>query len=220
MTVGLEMRGVEVLGPIILDAEPTHPSLIDEHHQMDALFGVTNIPQVFWIDEAGTIVRGPEAAVPPAVMRPGPDGELAPYGLQALMGTDPEPHLSQLRDWVSRGSDSEFVRTPEQVVADSHPRPIEGSQAAAHFELARHLYGAEGFSERVLEHFGRAHTLEPDNITYKRQAYSAYRIAQGATGDWAMFDQIPHGDEDWPFVSDFDRDMAIIGSPIRIGRGD
>ena len=51
MTVGLEMRGIDVLGPIITDANPTHPSLVDEHHQLDALFGVTNIPQAFFIDE-------------------------------------------------------------------------------------------------------------------------------------------------------------------------
>lgn len=218
MTVGLEMRGVEVLGPIIADAAPTHPSLIDEHHLMDALFGVTNIPQAFWIDEDGVIVRGPVAAVPPPVMRPGPDGDLQPYGLSGNFGAHHEPHLAELRDWIANGAHSEFAKAPDEVIADSHPRPMESSQAAAHFELAQHLHRGEGFSRRVLDHFGRAHTLEPQNITYKRQAYSAWRIAQGATGDFAMFDQIPHDDEDWPFVSDFDQDMALIGSPIRIGR--
>jgi hypothetical protein len=88
------------------------------------------------------------------------------------------------------------------------------------FELAQHLYRTEGFSERVLEHFGRAHTLQPDNITSKRQAYSAYRVSQGAEGTMALFDQIAHDDEDWPFVSDFDEDMAIIGSPIRMRQQD
>ena len=29
-------------------------------HQMDALFGVVNIPNIVWIDEAGTIVRPAE----------------------------------------------------------------------------------------------------------------------------------------------------------------
>ncbi len=56
----------------------------------------------------------------------------------------------------------------------------------------------------------------PENITYKRQAYSAYRISQGAEGDWAMFDQVPHDGEDWPFVSDFNRDMAAIGVKIQL----
>ena len=37
-----------------------HTSLLDPTHQMDALFGVVNIPNVVWIDEDGMIVRPAE----------------------------------------------------------------------------------------------------------------------------------------------------------------
>ena len=45
-------------------AQPEHPSLIDATHQMEALFGVVNIPNVVWIDEDGMIVRPPEPGWP------------------------------------------------------------------------------------------------------------------------------------------------------------
>ena len=62
VTVGLEMGGADVLRPFIEDASPQHPSLVDETHRMDALFGVTNIPSGIWIDEDGIIVRPHESA--------------------------------------------------------------------------------------------------------------------------------------------------------------
>ena len=43
-----------------------HPSLVDDAHRMDSLFGVDNIPQNIWIDEAGAIL----ARIPPEGRRP------------------------------------------------------------------------------------------------------------------------------------------------------
>jgi hypothetical protein len=216
VTVGLEMRGAEVLRPIIEDAAPTHPSLVDTTHQMDHLFGVTNIPQAFWIDESGTIVRGPDNAVPPTVMRPNAEGVMEEYGMGTLVKVDTESYASMLRDWAAKGADSEFVMTPDEVLAKSDPRPLEISEAAAHFAMAQHLHHQEGFTDRVFAHFGNAHRLQPHNITYKRQAYSAYRVSQGAEGDWAMFDQAPHDGEEWPFESNFYADMAALGFDIKL----
>jgi hypothetical protein len=98
-----------------------------------------------------------------------------------------------------------------EVIARSHPRTRAVSEAAAHFELAQHLWRREGFSERTLAHFARAHTLQPDNITYKRQAYSQYRVAvTDEPDDRTRFMQSPAEGEDWPFVSDFTADMAAM----------
>jgi hypothetical protein len=60
------------------------------------------------------------------------------------------------------------------VIARSHPRPPEVSPAAAHFELATHLWGI-GRRDLAIGHFKAAHELQRDNWTYKRQAYSAGR---------------------------------------------
>ena len=97
------------------------------------------------------------------------------------------------------------------MIARSHPQSREVSESAAHFELAQHLWRREGFSERALFHFARAHTLQPDNITYKRQAYSQYRMGMTEEpDDRTRFMQSPNEGERWPFVSDFTADMAAI----------
>jgi len=200
-----------VLRPFIEDAHPEHPSLIDETHLMDSLFGVTNIPSGIWIDEGGTIVRPHESAVPPPIMRPDEHGDLKPWGMGGRFGFDADAYANMVRDWVANGSSSKYVLAPGEVMDRSHPQPREVSEAAAHFELAQHLWRTEGFSERALAHFAQAHTLQPDNITYKRQAYSQYRV--GLTDnpdDRTRFLQSPQEGEDWPFVSNFTVDMAAI----------
>src|SRR3954452_640644 len=200
VTVGLEMGGAEVLRPFIDDAAPQHPSLVDQTHRMDALFGVTNIPSGIWIDEGGRIVRPHESAVPPPVMRRDSNGTLQPWGMGGRYGFDADQYANMLRDWADKGADSEFVLSPTEVIARSHPQSVDVSRAAAHFELAQHLWHQEGFSERTLAHFAHAHTLQPDNITYKRQAYSQYRVSKTvAPDDRTRFIQSPSEGEDWPF---------------------
>lgn len=204
--VCLEMAGPEVARPFVAAAESTHPSLIDRTHYMDARFGVTNIPQVIWIDETGTIVRPPEPASPPPV------GEAALQMAQLVGRTEErDQYAARLRDWVEAGSASRYALSPAEVVARSQPRALAGSEAAAHFELAQHLWDQEGFSERALVHFNAAHELQPDNITYKRQAYSALAVFRAGGQDpdgWTRFRQSPQDGEDWPFVSDFNKDMV------------
>lgn len=210
VTVGLEMGGAEVLRPFIEDAAPQHPSLVDQTHRMDLLFGVTNIPSGIWIDETGMIVRPHESAVPPPVTRTDRDGNSVLWGMGAR-AEDPQRYANRLRDWVDRGAESQYALSADEVVSRSRPRPIEVSQAAAHFELAQHFWRREGFSERALGHFADAHTLQPENITYKRQAYSQYRMAvTEEPNDRTRFMQSPTEGETWPFVSDFAADMTAL----------
>jgi len=186
-------------------AGSTHPSLIDQTHEMDALFGVTNIPQVVWIDESGMIVRPPEAGMAM------PIGKDALRMVERIGGMDHrERYVAKIRNWVDEGASSQYALTPDQVISRSQPRPMTASEAAAHFEIAQHLWRAEGLSERAIAHFNAAHELQPDNITYKRQAYSALGVERSAGDERGRFRQAPADGEDWPFVSDFNRDMAAM----------
>ena len=201
--VCLEMGGADIARLYVDQAASTHPSLLDESHAMDARFGVTNIPQVIWIDEEGQIVRPPEPATIPA------RGETA-EGIVKMIGDGAfrEKYLARIRDWVTNGADSRYALSPEEVIARSRPRSPAVSQAAAHFELAQHLWREQGLSERALVHFNAAHELQPDNITYKRQAYSVVGVERSEDTEWGRFRQAPEEGEDWPFISDFNRDLV------------
>jgi hypothetical protein len=200
------MAGPEVARPFVEAAATTHPSLIDQTHYMDARFGVTNIPQVLWIDENSMIVRPPHPASPLPV------GETA-LGMIELIGgmEDCERYVAMVHDWVEKGSESRHTSSPSEVIARSTPRSPTISEAAAHFELAQYLWRQEGFSDEALAHFNAAHHLQPDNITYKRQAYSALAVLRSGGEDadgWIRFRQAPEEGEDWPFESDFNKDMV------------
>ena len=177
---------------------------------MDALFGVTNIPSGIWINDTGVIVRPHESAVPPPVMRPDNDGQLEPWGMGGKFGFDASQYAEMVRDWAKKGPDSKYALSSADVIARSHPHTREVSEAA-HFELAQHRWRQEGFSERALARFARAHALQPDNLTYKRQADSQCRMALADNpDDRTRFLQSPAEGEDWPFVSDFTADMATM----------
>jgi hypothetical protein len=225
VTVSLEVGGPEVSRPYIEAARPEHPSLLDSRHQMDALFGVVNIPNVVWIDEAGLIVRPAEPGWPgpqalpeglltgrPRLAKPRhvPEGRRGATRALLSSGQDREGYPDVIRDWVAHGAVSRYALSPSEVVARSQPRSMAKSEAAAHFELAVHLWTA-GRRESAIAHFNECHRLQPDNWTYKRQAWSLVGNER-VGGDFGRFVQGPlEGEEDeWPFVSDFGSDVAAL----------
>jgi hypothetical protein len=195
VTVALDTGGAAAVGPWLEAAHPEHPSLIDEAHVVDELFGIVNVPMGVWIDERGMIVRPPEPAHPGTSVlrkylagRSLPD-DIDPYLREVLaearkIRVDPERYVAALREWVESGA---HALSPEEVVARSRPRPPEVSLAAAHFELGQHLHRA-GHGDDAVAHFREAHRLQPDNWTYKRQAWSFVNPLQAPSdvyeGDW------------------------------------
>jgi hypothetical protein len=196
VTIALDVGGLPDVRHWIERAEPEHPSLIDQTHLMDELFGVVNVPTGTWIDETGTIVRPPEPAFP---TKPGfrvprrseVPGGLDPYIAAVLEETRRIPRDDRyepaLRDWVELGSDSRYALSPDEVVERSRPRPPEVGEAAARFELGQHLW-REGRRDDAIRNFREAHRLQPDNWTYKRQAWSFVNPLQAPSeefeGDW------------------------------------
>ncbi len=217
----LDSLGAEAARPYIERAKPEHPVLIDAAHQVDERFGVVNIPNSVWIDEAGMIVRPAEPAWPdvpepapsvegaPAEPPPGRMGEMMQAAGQIV--SDRAPYVAALRDWVEKGADSEFALSPEEVVARSGRRGVEEATAAAEFELAQHLFRG-GDLPSARPHFREAHRLQPDNWTYKRQAWSIEPSA--LEGPMARFWQgpLPDAEANWPYDSDWVTD-AKSGGP-------
>ena len=193
VTVALDIN-VEQARQVIARVEPTHTALIDPSHEMDALFGVVNVPTGVWIGEDGTIVRPPEPAFPgrssysEMTSIPNLPPRIAEMLEEAAkIRTEPEKYAAALRDWAAKGSASRYALTPDEVLRRSRGRPVEEAEAAAHFELAQHLHAA-GRAEAAVRHFREAHRLQPDNWTYRRQAWSLADPTQGPTdlyeGDW------------------------------------
>ena len=178
VTVALDAAGMDAAGPWIAKAAPEHPSLIDREHVVDALFGIINVPSGVWIDEASTIVRGPEPAHPrrPAYLDRVAPPEATPAERERIdlvrsLTVDADAYVAALRDWVVNGSRSRYVLAPDEVLRRSRPRPIEEATAAAHFALGREL-NARGAKADAVPHFREAHRLHPTNWTYRRDAWS------------------------------------------------
>lgn len=197
VTVALDSGGADAAGPFIDAAAPQHPSLIDVAHVLDAALGIVNVPMGVWVDEEGVLVRPPEVAHPgTSVLRDmlrehgipteGPQILRDQIAEMAQITAEPERYAAALRDWAANGADSQYVLSPDEVVARSRPRPPEASAAAAHFELAVALRESDVDAARA--HFREAHRLQPENWTYKRQAWWFEDPLQGPT---------EHYDSDW-----------------------
>ena len=194
MSVALDTAGAGAARPWVARARSTHPALVDEAHLLDELLGVVNVPCGIWIDEEGAIVRPPEPAFPWRPRRPSEEmlAQLPAITVEQLreaqkMRIEPERYVAALRDWVEHGESSRYRLSPEEVLARSRPRDGDRSRAAACFELAQHLQRA-GHGADAVRWFREAHGLDPDNWTYRRQAWSLADPLQGPTeaydSDW------------------------------------
>jgi tetratricopeptide (TPR) repeat protein len=195
------------------------------------LFGVVNIPNVIWIDEDGFIVRPPEPGWPGPLEYPESlkrvIADRARKAAEATETGDPprRPNLTKLlqggqdratypdaiRDWAHNGTKSRFAMTPDEVIAASQPRHLDASRGAAHFELANYLWRS-GQRDAAIRHFNECHRLLPMNWTYKRQAWSLVGNERVGGGELGRFNQVPLAgeEESWPFLSNFDADVAKL----------
>lgn len=181
VTVALDTAGADAARPFVDKASPDHPSLLDRAHAVDAAFGVVNVPNGVWIDEEGMIVRPAEPAFPgrnpvTAKFREMTLDGLPPDVVDMLtevkkFRADPEGYVAMLRDWVAHGAASRFALDPDEVIGRSQPRSADTARAAAHFELGQHFHRA-GDHARAIVHWREAHRLQPENWTYKRQAWN------------------------------------------------
>jgi hypothetical protein len=212
VTVALDTGGAEAARPYIEAAGSTHPTLIDRAHLLDQLLGIVNVPEAVWIDENGMLVRPPEAAAPQEMGEMLTNLEMPPETPERVVAmveeakrirVASEAYVAALRDWVALGSASRFALAPEEVVSRSRPRPPEVAQAAASFELAQHLH-LLGHADDAVPWFREAHRLQPENWTYRRQA-------------WFFADPVLIGpregaEDEWPYEGDWLSDCRAIGA--------
>lgn len=140
-----------------------------------------------WIDENGVLVRPAEQAGierSPSRDMPIPDG--LPERLQRMMKEvksipdDSAMYRAALLDWVRNGASSPFAMSPDEVVEASRPMSANHARAAACFAMGEYLHRTVGHDAAV-PYWREAHALDPDNWTYKRQAWTLVTTPQGAT---------------------------------------
>lgn len=188
VTVALDVDRSKAL-PWIEKANPTHRSVIDSAHLTGELLGFTNVPMAVWIDEELNLVRPPEsAALETSPLRKVEIPDDTPPDLKRLL-TEVKaiPDVSigykeALLDWVANGPDSRFSLTPDEVVDASSRRTFDHSRAAACFELGQHLF-RQGNKDAATKYWRMAHELQPDNWTYKRQAWTIETTKEGEPSD-------------------------------------
>ena len=114
VTVALDVDASDAR-PFIEKAHPEHPSLIDEAHVTDELFGFVNVPNGVWIDEDGMIVRPSEPAHPGrnpdqrsrsarSTCRPCPTTSPRCCVEARKIKSDPEIYAAMIDDWIEHGA--------------------------------------------------------------------------------------------------------------------
>ncbi len=179
VTVALDVEASEAK-PFIEKAHAEHPSIIDEAHVCDELFGFVNVPNGVWIDEDGMIVRPAEPAHPGRNSANESfrtiDVSTVPTDVAEMLvearkiKSDPEIYVEMIDDWIEHGNESRYALAPDEVIRRADPRTTAEATAAAEFELGQYLHRA-GDHDAAIPHWREAHRLYPDNWTYKRQAW-------------------------------------------------
>jgi hypothetical protein len=186
VTVALDID-IDLARPWNTLAAATHPTLIDTTHITIAAFGFTNIPMAVWIDENGVLVRPAEAAsIERSPLRDMEIPEGLPEQLSKVMHAvkaipdDAEAYRAAILDWVRNGAESRFAMTPDEVIERSRPHSDDEARARACFELGEHLRRT-GHADSAVAWWKEAHRLDPQNLVYKRQAWTLVTTPAGAT---------------------------------------
>jgi hypothetical protein len=178
VAIAEESRGAEHARPWIEQAKAEYWCLIDTEHRVADLYGMVNVPQAVWIDDAGRIVRPPETAGSTDHFRRMDltTRTLAP-ALQVARDAARAAYLDAVRDWVRTGrhalpADAARGRLPQvtQEIALAH----------AHFRLGvwlhRHGNAAEGDA-----HLAEASRLHPESWNMWRQAADLDEVGKASS---------------------------------------
>jgi hypothetical protein len=153
LSVAMDSREGDPL-PWIEAGKPTYPVLIDREHRLAELYGIVNVPQAVWIDEAGRIVRPAEAAG-------------AYEGFRKMNRSTRE--MPEEADWVRSGARSEHAFDADRARAHLPAITTDIATAQAMFRLGQALLrrGEQSEGQRWLQEASRLH---PDSWCIWRQS--------------------------------------------------
>jgi hypothetical protein len=146
--------------PWIEAAKPTYPALIDRDHRLAELYGIVNVPQAVWIDEAGRIVRPAEAAGAYEGFRKMDRATREmPEDVARLTAQAKATYLDAIRDWVRNGARSAHAFAADQARAHLPALTEDAVRAQAMFRLGQALIrrGETDEGQRLIRDASRLH---------------------------------------------------------------
>jgi len=175
--------------PWIDAARPTYPTLIDRDHRLAELYGIVNVPQAVWIDEAGGIVRPAEAAgAYEGFRKMNRATREMPEDVARTTAQARTTYLDAIRDWARNGARSRHAFGPGQARAHVPPLTEDIAQAQACFRLGQFLtrHGQAAESQRFMKEASRLH---PDSWCIWRQGAGVNEMGFAAQPDfWERVD--------------------------------
>src|ERR1044071_10300284 len=126
--------------PRVQAAQPTYPTPIDREHRLAELYGIVNVPQAVWSDEAGRIVRPAESAgAYEGFRKMNRSTREMPEEAAHLTAKAKTTYLEAIRDWVRHGSKSPHAFSAEQARAHLPALTEDAARAQAFFRLSHAL---------------------------------------------------------------------------------
>jgi hypothetical protein len=177
--------------PWIDAAKPTYPTLIDREHRLAELYGIVNVPQAVWIDEAGRIVRPAEpAGAYEGFRQMNRATREMPEEVAQRTARAKALYLDAIRDWARHGARSAYAFTPEQARAHLPAVTEDAATAQALFRLAQFLnrHGEQVEAERWIREASRLH---PESWCIWRQGAGVTELGLAAQPDfWERVDAL------------------------------
>ena len=178
-------------GPWIEAARPTYPALIDREHRLAELYGIVNVPQAVWIDEAGRIVRPAEpAGAYEGFRQMNRLTREMPEDVARLTAQAKATYLDAIRDWVRHGSKSAHALSTAQAREHLPPPREATARAQAMFRLGQLLLrrGEREEGERWIREASRLH---PESWCIWRQGAGVNETGLAALPDfWQRVDAL------------------------------
>lgn len=150
--------GEEAAGKFYDLAKASFVQLIDENHRISSLFNLVNVPSAVWIDEEGMMVRSDEGT----------------YAEEHKMGTiefGTNDYVPGVRDWVAKGPNSEYVKSPDEMAAKLGAKTSDKNLAEANFKLGVYFH-QQGDEAKANQYWEAAQKLNADSWNYHRQDWS------------------------------------------------
>jgi hypothetical protein len=190
VAVAMDSRPGDPL-PWIEAAKPTYPALIDRDHRLAELYGIVNVPQAVWIDEAGRMVRPPEAAgAYEGFRKMNRTTREMPEEAARLTAQAKATYLEAIRDWVRSGARSPHAFAVDQARARLPALTDDVVTAQALFRLGQALL-RRGQVDEGNRRIREASRLHPDSWCIWRQGAGITEQGLAAQGDfWQRVDAL------------------------------